>query len=488
MPPLIATALFAIGIAGLFWLDRDDSVRVSKALWLPVTWLAIAGSRSPSAWLGMGPGKETPGVTPPTSLLDQLVAGTLILAGAIILVRRRKDVRAVIRANWPIALYFSYCLFSLVWSDFPDWGFKRWIRGLGDIVMVLVLATDPQPVAALKRLFSRVGFILLPTSVLLIRYYVELSSTWDPWGTTRLYTGVTTNKNTLGNLAYLLTLGCLWQIFTLVRDREDPNRTHRLFAQCTLFLFGIDLLITAQSATSVACFVLGAGLMLLTSLPFIRRRPSAIHALVLSMVVIGPLVELFVGRATITEAMGRNATLSGRTEIWDVLLPMVNGIVGAGFETFWVGPRVAEITTKVGGYAMTNEAHNGYIEVYLNLGCVGLALIGLIMLQGYRMTVSTFRRDTALGALLIAYILTALTYNITEAGFRILSLEWFFILLSVVVASQWQASPTASAAVASHSLGFFGKRTDTSLRGGGPAMRPIKRDGQQAAVTRLREY
>jgi O-antigen ligase len=206
------------------------------------------------------------------------------------------------------------------------------------------------------------------------------------------------------------------------------------------------------------------------------------------MVVIGPLVELFVGRATITEAMGRNATLSGRTEIWDVLLPMVNGIVGAGFETFWVGPRVAEITTKVGGYAMTNEAHNGYIEVYLNLGCVGLALIGLIMLQGYRMTVSTFRRDTALGALLIAYILTALTYNITEAGFRILSLEWFFILLSVVVASQWQASPTASAAVASHSLGFFGKRTDTSLRGGGPAMRPIKRDGQQAAVTRLREY
>lgn len=436
MPPQIATVLFAVGIAGLFWLDRDDSVRVSKALWLPVIWLLLNGSRSPSAWLGMGPGREIPGQLPPTSLLDQIVAGTLILIGAIVLIRRRRDVKGLLKASWPLVLYYSYCLLSLLWSDFPGWGFKRWVRGLGDFVMVLIVATDAQPTAALRRLLSRVGFVLLPASVLLINYYVALSSDWDPWGTARQYTGVSTNKNMLGNVVFVLTLGALWQTLSLVRDRKAPNRARRLLAQCTLLGFGIKLLFTAHSATSGACFVLGAGLMLATSLAFIRRRPAAVHVLVLAIVLAGCLIEILGGRAIATEALGRNTDLSGRTEIWGIVIPMVNWMGGAGFETFWVGPRVARVSTMAGGWGMTMEAHNGYIEVYLNLGFLGLVLIALILGQGYRMAVSTFRRDTALGALLTAYVVTTLAYNISEAGFRILSVEWFFVLLSVVAASR----------------------------------------------------
>ncbi len=113
-----------------------------------------------------------------------------------------------------------------------------------------------------------------------------------------------------------------------------------------------------------------------------------------------------------------------------------NPIGGAGFETFWLGPRVVKIFAKVGGIQMTNEAHNGFIEVYLNLGWLGLCLIALILGQGYRRAVSAFRRDPALGGLLVAYVVTAVTYSITEAGFRMLSLEWFFLLLSIMAASR----------------------------------------------------
>ncbi len=437
MLPQIATVLFAVGIAGLFWLDRDDSVRVSKALWLPVIWLSINGSRSPSVWLGMGAPMEIPGQLPATSLLDQLFAGTLILLGAIVLIRRRRDVKPLLKASWPIALYYSFCLTSLIWSDFPGWGFKRWVRGLGDLVMVLIVATDAQPTAALKRLLSRVGFVLLPASVLLIKYYPELGQSWDPWGGGQSYTGVTTNKNMLGNLVFVLALGALWQALTLVRNRNEPNRVRRLLAQSTLLAFGIVLLFTAHSATSGACFVLGAGLMFATSLPHIRRRPAAVHALVLAIILSGCLIELLGGRAAITGAMGRNADLTGRTQIWEIVIPMVpSWIGGAGFETFWVGPRVARILTTVGGWAMTNEAHNGYIETYLNLGWLGLALIALILVHGYRKSVHAFRPDSALGALLMAYVVTAVAYNISEAGYRILSVEWFFLLLSVVAASR----------------------------------------------------
>jgi len=72
----------------------------------------------------------------------------------------------------------------------------------------------------------------------------------------------------------------------------------------------------------------------------------------------------------------------------------------------------------------------------LNLGWVGIGLIALILLQGYRTTARAFRRDPALGGLLVAYVVTAAVYNITEAGFRMLDPLWFFLLLSLVAASR----------------------------------------------------
>ena len=436
MSQSLTLLIFSVGIAGLFWLDRDDSVRTSKALWVPLIWLSIAGSRSVSGWFGMGVPKEIPGQLPESSLLDQLIASALMLSGVIVLILRRRDVGRQLKASWPVVLYFSFALFSLLWSDFPGWGFKRWIRSLGDLIMVLIVATEAQPTSAFRRLFSRVGFVLLPASILLIKYYPQLGMGWDDYGL-QMYTGVTTNKNVLGALVFLIGLGALWQILSLVRDKQQPNRARRLLAQCTLLAFGIELLSTAHCATAVACSILGSGLMLAISLPLFRRRPAAVHVLVLAVLLGGGLASLLGARAAITEALGRKPDLTGRTEIWGIVIPLAsNPIGGAGFETFWLGPRVAKIFDMVGGLQMTNEAHNGYIEVYLNLGCLGLGLIALILVQGYLKAADAFRLDPALGGLLVAYVVTALTYNVSEAGFRMLSLEWFFLLLAVVAASR----------------------------------------------------
>jgi len=440
MPPQVATLFFVVGIAGLFYLDRDKSARTSKALWLPLIWFSIAASRPISAWLGMSPPPEIAGQLPEGSLLDELIAMALMLFGVVVLCLRRKDLPRLLKSSWPVVLYFSFCLLSLVWSDFPAWGFKRWIRSLGDLIMVLVIAKEAQPSAALRRLFSRVGFVLLPLSVLFIRYYPGLGQSFDAYGHGE-YTGVTTNKNTLGDLAFLIGLGALWQVLTLVHDKEQPNRSRRLLAQCILLAFGIDLLSTAHCASAVACSIIGAGLMLAISLPLFRRSPGAVHALVLSLVLVGGVASFLGGRAEIAEALGRKPDLTGRTEIWGILLPLApNPIGGAGFETFWVGPRVAKIFSLIGGLRMTNEAHDGYIEVYLNLGLLGVGLIALVLGQGYRKAVSVFRHDPALGGLLVAYVVTAVTFNITEAGFRMLGLDWFFLLLSVVAAGRLVSS------------------------------------------------
>jgi O-antigen ligase len=369
-----------------------------------------------------------------------LVAGTLIVLGIVVILRRR-DVISLLKAGWPIALYFAFCLVSLLWSDFPGWGFKRWIRAVGDLVMVLIIITDAQPTAALSRFLSRVGFVLLPASVLLSKYYPSIGRGYDEWGY-QANTGVTTNKNMLGVLTYVIALGTLWQVIRLLGERKQPNRNRRLLAQCTLLGFGIQLLSVSHSATSGASFALGAGLMVAAALPFIRRRPAAVHALVLAILLGGGLIVLLAGTATVVEAMGRKSDLTGRTEVWEVLIPMApNPIVGSGFETFWLGPRAEAVENVFNSFV--NESHNGYIEIYLNLGWVGLSLIALLLLEGYRRAVGAFRRDPALGALCVAYIVTAVTYNISEAGFRMLDPLWVFLLLAFLFASRITGVPEA---------------------------------------------
>ncbi len=51
----LATIIYIVGIAGLFFLDREPAWRVSKGLWVPVLWLLIVGSRPVSSWFQSGP-------------------------------------------------------------------------------------------------------------------------------------------------------------------------------------------------------------------------------------------------------------------------------------------------------------------------------------------------------------------------------------------------------------------------------------------------
>jgi exopolysaccharide production protein ExoQ len=245
-------------------------------------------------------------------------------------------------------------------------------------------------------------------------------------------TGVTTNKNMLGVITMVLSLGAVWRVLMLLRNKAEANRRSHLLAQGALLVCGVALFEMAHSATSGACFALGTGLMLATGLPVIGRRPATVHALVLIIVLAGGLTMMFGGDADVVHAMGRQTDLTGRTAIWKAVIPMApNPIFGAGFESFWLGPRLEKLWRAFPVFR-PNEAHDGYIEVYLNLGWVGVGLIALILMNGYFRAVATFRRDPAIGGLLLAYVTAAAIFSVTEAGFRLLNPIWIFLLLAVL--------------------------------------------------------
>jgi O-antigen ligase len=368
--------------------------------------------------------------------MDAAIYAALMVAGVIVLFQRKKRAIALLKVSGPVLMYFLYCMISTAWSPFHGPAFKRWTKDVGDLVMVLVIVTDAQPMAALRRLYSRVGFTLLPFSIVLIRY-TDLGRGYDPDGNP-MNTGVTTNKNALGLIVFLISLGALWHVRALLLDRRASNRTRRLVAQATLLTFGIVLLQMAHCATAVGCFVLGGGLMLATGLGAIRNRPGRVHALCLGIVLIGGLTTLLGGVSILTGALGRNSDM-GRADIWKASIETADSpIFGTGFESFWNAnaKKVARNPALAKYWDMSNlvSAHNGYIEVYLDLGLVGLSLISLILISGYLRAVQAFKRDPQFGSLILAYVATGTFYSITEVGFRVLAPSWIFLLLAMVSA------------------------------------------------------
>ncbi len=81
-----------------------------------------------------------------------------------------------------------------------------------------------------------------------------------------------------------------------------------------------------------------------------------------------------------------------------------------------------------------NEAHNGYLEIYLNLGLIGLFLLIGVIVSSYKKILKTFMFDFDYGRFQMGFLITALVYNIAESAFKGLHLVWYiFLLISVYI-------------------------------------------------------
>lgn len=436
MSPAIATIAYAVGILGLFALDFDAEAQPSTTLWLPVMWLFIEASRPVSAWLQMSVASSA-NTYLEGSPLDRNVFLGLSLLGLIVLAARRSEVKELLRSNRVVLAFFLYGGISILWSDYSDVALRRWIKALGELVMILIVLTDPHPMAAIKRLFSRAGFLLLALSALFIKYYGDLGRNYRPgdfggsWNTT--YIGVATDKNSLGLISMIFGLAVVWQLLHLWQSKEAPHRWRRIVAQGALLAIAAWIFSLAHSMTALSCFLGGAAFLIGASLWSSFRRPVVLLTCVVAVLCLA-LFALFLA-PDLLSFIGRDPTFTGRTEIWNQVLDLgSNRIVGTGFESFWLGTRLQQMWGLYWWHP--NEAHNGYIEVFLNLGWLGLAFFGILTLNGLRKIVTALGRRTEASGLALAYFMATLIYNLTESGIRELNPMWFVFLLSIMAVAR----------------------------------------------------
>src|SRR5438105_1349544 len=118
-PPIVALFLTVALVVFLFRRDFRELPNVTGALWLPLVWMLIIGSRSVVQWLnlfGLPVGASSMEEGNP---LDALVYFALIVAGLYILNERQVSLSEVFRNNGWLMAFLLYCLIAIAWSDFP---------------------------------------------------------------------------------------------------------------------------------------------------------------------------------------------------------------------------------------------------------------------------------------------------------------------------------------------------------------------------------
>ena len=420
MPPILALALTLLFIGFLFRRDYRQGYNPSPALAIPCIWMLILGSRSVTEWINLGAPISGGGDVAEGSPLDRTIFFTLMAAGLVVLFRRGVSWSQIFRNNLALTLFFVYCGISIIWSDFPFVAFKRWFKGFGDPIMILIILTDRDPLRAAEIVFRVCANILLPLSVLFIKYYPHLGRTYSEWTGAAAYTGVTTNKNMLGFMLMVCGLSLVWRIYSRW-GVNSGNKIDNVGIPILLLCMDAWLFQMADSKTSLMGLLLGILIFTVVGLRTVRTHVTSY--LITGMLTFMILQAAFNITELVITSAGRDTTLTGRTELWEVVLSMQqHPIVGFGFDSFWLGDRLKALQER--WYFRPTQAHSGYIEMYLNLGLVGWLFFAGVIVSCFRKLRTMLTCDAEMtewvifGRFGMAFLGTYLVYNYTEAAFK----------------------------------------------------------------------
>lgn len=431
LPPPVASFLTIALILFLFRRDIREKPNISGALWLPLIWLVITCSRSISQWLTIL-GLPAPGGSSVEegSPLDASFFFILIAAGFYVLQRRQISLSEIVRNNQWLTVFFAYCLISIVWSDFPFIALKRWIKVLGLPTMALIVLTDPNPEEAVKRLMKRCAYVIVLVSILWIKYYPQLGRGFEPWSGEASNNGIAENKNSLG--VDLLILGFFFLWYLLQTWKMERTTWRRRELQLIVgFMIGVGWLFSqASSATALISFAIGALTVVFVGLRSINK--NRIGTYVFGTLGLAAAAELLFGiSGGVSEALGRGSKMSGRGPLWQALLEFdINPILGTGFESFWLGERPNRLAGLF--YYIPNEAHNGYLEIYLTLGIIGLFILIALFVAVFRKIRRELFRNFEWGRYRLGFFVAVVLYNWTEAGFKtLIPISFVFYMIAI---------------------------------------------------------
>jgi exopolysaccharide production protein ExoQ len=343
----------------------------------------------------------------------RLILSVSYLGVAMVLAPWYREAILVIRRNWTLVSLVSLALFSSLWAEMPDLVLRKSIGVFGATLFGIAFAVRfsfQDQLRVLSWLFRIIAVLSLACIFLFPSYGISPEGEWQ---------GLFEYKNALGSMMALAIL-VEWV-------RPAVTRTAKAFKGAS-FLLAAVLLRFSDSVTPLVALIGALLLLEIYKFAALRLRIPLYAVFLGTIVVVGAGVTLLVANSdTVASVLGRSSNLTGRTEIWSMVVSFIpeHPILGYGYNGFWQGasPESTEVNRVMRGLVM--YSHNGYLEMLLNLGAVGLLLTLALLAIGMKRALH-FSEQNQTGTELwpLAFLFYFIFHNLGECTILIQDIEW----------------------------------------------------------------
>jgi O-antigen ligase len=384
-------------------------------------------------------------VVRPTDYVDPLNRwiwlGLLALALPI-LRRRRAIVLAMLRESWPLLVLYGWFALSATWALDPAASSRRLVESLVHFTLMLLLVAGVRDHARLHRAIARACLVTAAAELLVA--VAAPGYSFDPDG----FAGLHPQKNFAGEIMLYCILAC-GSSAMLARER----RTRRGLGVAVVVMF-LLLLLTRSATSTDAVLATPAVTWLLFRLARLAGATRLAMVLFMVLLLAAALFGYFAwcGHAGADPwAPLRDVTFTARRDLWEFMLDEIRQrpLTGYGFASFWSIDAAVQPSLKVGAWfgsddVVINEGHNGYLDLLVTTGCVGLALglvvVGRALLLAGRAVARHGRMARGTAAFHMVFLLAFLLHNFTESDLFAIGLPMGFgFLICLLDLQRWAA-------------------------------------------------
>ena len=363
----------------------------------------------------------------PTRANQVMLVGQILIYGVVaaLLIRHRQQALLYLRSTKIIWAMLVLAFLSVLWSDQSAFAFRRCLNMTATSGLGLYLAFR----YSLRELLRLLGWALVVAIVasilvVLLRPDLGIDSALVDYG----WKGVFVQKNTLGRL---MSLGVLVFLFLAIDSKSHRRAYSVALMTCAFMIFA------TRSATSAMAVPVVIALIWLFALSRCRSAVQVFIIATVATVGIACATMLFIDPADLFGYFGRDATMSGRIEIWGVVLPkiMAHPWLGYGYSSFWLGMggQASADVWSIMGWPVPHS-HNGFLDLLEELGAVGLGVFLAGLIVSSRRSLLWIRTREGMVALWpLAYLCFMIFFNLTESSImRQDNLFWVLYITTTV--------------------------------------------------------
>jgi exopolysaccharide production protein ExoQ len=339
-------------------------------------------------------------------LVKQIFLIIYIISFLLLLLRWKQIIPSVLKGGW-LWLLLGLAICSISWSFSPDLTQTRVVALTGSMMFSLYFASR----YTLKEQLYIFGWVFGIGTIASLFFVILLPKFGIMGGIhAGAWRGIYTHKNGLGRTMLLSTI-----IFLLLALTTQKNR----WVFWTLLGTSFALLLLSKSSSPLI------NLMILMSIFFtlqiVRWNYLFLVPALIGLLSVGIVVYLLAmtNASQIAGAFGKDLTFTGRTDFWPLILDKIweKPWLGYGFGAFWQGLDGPSAYVWNASAFKAPNGHNGYLDLCLDLGLVGLGIYTIEFVSGVCRAIGHIRSvKTADAFLPILLLCLVILSNLTESS------------------------------------------------------------------------